>query len=189
MSIDRLEVARGHDGFMRGAPEPVVVCGVFAITAAGPRLLGRGVAEFHRPKRSYPCTVEPHAADLIDAAAPRESGSLVLVSLAFEKDGGGDVQRAYAALERAADIALFDETAAEPAPIDLDDVAGDLAGWSTPRAVHLMVDGAHFVAADDDWVAGAAVAVERGGRRQRHRAHFASADGRNDWTASINVVA
>ncbi len=33
VEVDALEIAKGHDGFLRGSPEPVLVCGMFAISS------------------------------------------------------------------------------------------------------------------------------------------------------------
>lgn len=184
VAIEALEIARGHDGFLRGVPEPVIVAGLFAVTGRAARLAARAVWRFETPGE-LPCAVEPAEPAAIDARVG--DAPSVLLALAVEDDGGGDVELLYAALERADALALWPRDGVVPGPLAIDELATEPAAWRTPRRVELLLDGAHAAerCAGDDWVDAAALVLSPG--RGEHRIHLVSPDGRNDWTALATV--
>ncbi len=50
MSVHSLEVARGHDGFLRGDPEPVVIAALYAAIPGEMSLVGRALSRFDAPR-------------------------------------------------------------------------------------------------------------------------------------------
>ena len=51
VDIESLEIAKGHDGFLRGAPEPVIVAGLYTRGAGPVALIARSVIRFDQPER------------------------------------------------------------------------------------------------------------------------------------------
>jgi hypothetical protein len=203
-SIDALELARGHDGPLRGAPDPVLMMGVYSV-ARGPltgpsapsvptgtvRLLDRRWLRVP-VQNSFPCRV---AVD--DAAAPLvavPSGHAVgLLLVALEEDGGKDLQRIYGLLERPDGWVTWWSDAREPDPHGLAETFMHLASTSAEahgQSVRVLLDGLDpaTTCKDDDYIGSyvaAMNAVARG--RWTARAHVVSRDGKNDWTALLSV--
>lgn len=185
LSIDFLEVARGNDGFLRGLPEPSLVCGLFAVSADGTSLLGRQVCQFEQPT-AFPQTVAARAPALIEATwMTGPDAALVVIVIGLEVDGGADVQRAYARLEDHAHLMLLD-TSETPTALHLAELISHKEEWRTPRAVDVTTDGSRWdqSCTSDDWIAAAAfVPHARGPVRLR----LLAADGKNDWTAKLTL--
>lgn len=186
VEIEALELAKGHDGFLHGAPEPVIILGAFVVDQGAARLLGRSVTRFHHPGK-FPCRVTPRLGQtkLDERVALGGSARIAVVCLAVEQDSREGVQALYAALERAPELAVFQDGSEDPTPLYLDELAD--ADWQTPCGVHLLCDGrdAADLCEGDDWVGGAVVSRPAGGRSIVYRVHFVSPDGRNDWTAQM----
>lgn len=182
--IEALEMARGHDGLLRGSPEPVVLLAAFH-PDGGPQAIARSIARF-APRGAYPLTAAPSAPVRLEGevrAPPAGQGVLrvVLAAIALEEDGGGDVADAYAALGDGRALSVWSEESVDPTPI----VSVTEAGV---RRVHVLRDGADLRdRCRDDELIGAAVAVvgARGGHRLR--LPFVSGDGLNDWTALVDL--
>ncbi|MCA9674826.1 MAG: hypothetical protein H6709_07760 [Kofleriaceae bacterium] len=196
LSVDvrALELACGHDGFLRGEPEPVLVVGAYALAADGCRVLGRAVVRLQRPT-GYPCTVAPRGASTLEHVMPPEitGATVAVLVVAIEEDSGRGVQAIYAALERAAHLLVWATGAEVPVLARIDELlAGDLAPWLPGQPVRLMLEGtdASELARGDDWVAAALVAFDRTGRHHdERRLPLCSDDGRNDWTAVLELRA
>ncbi len=191
--LEAVEFVAGHDGFMRGKPEPVIILAAFGVNAQQIALLGRAL---RRPTvtEPYPSETKVRRVDerqLFDVPVPLEYDRVLLLGLAIEEDGGKDVAALYGAL--AAPEALTSWTLGElmPQPLTLGDAGlGILTTPPSARRVHLVRDGLYCSEScrSDDWV-GAAVAVceVNKARRQQWRFQFVSEDERNDWTAVFQV--
>lgn len=186
LAIPRLEMARGHDGLLRGEPEPVLLLGVFYTDGESLRPLGRTHVRFS-PRGVYPLVVAPDAAGTIAApvipsAPPHERERLVVLAIAVEEDGGEDVARLYAALENGGTFAAWARDEVEPLPRPLSDAFAEPV-----TRVYLLEDGRDLRAGcTSDELIGAAVVtfpVARG--RQEFRVPFASE--RNDWLAVLTA--
>ncbi len=189
LDIARLELACGHDGFLRGAPEPVLLAGLYAADNQGLHLLGRGISRFAVPNR-FPCEVEAAEASVIRYAARLEEDQrAVALLIALEEDSGEDLARVYAALERAGDLAVCPIDTAVPTPEPLAALAEGSAGWRRARLADLLLNGAQFDATcgRDKWVGAVAFASGPSELGQEMRAHFRSDDGLNDWTALVTL--
>ncbi|MBZ0234761.1 MAG: hypothetical protein K8M05_20690 [Deltaproteobacteria bacterium] len=187
--MEALELATGHDGLLRGAPEPVVVIGVYAAGGDRTRLAGRSVYRFARPG-AFPCKVaarEPASDACTLVAAPGDR--LVILALAVEEDRGRGVQALFAELERGDGILVWSTDRAMPAPLHLHELEGALVDPDLGHRVELLL-GEHDPARHldgDDWVGAAVLHADLAVRPRRHRLHLRSADGRNDWTAQVEV--
>jgi hypothetical protein len=185
LEVEGLEVAKGHDGFLRGKPEPVLVCGLFDLLSERASLIARGIGRFTRPKE-FPSTVTLSQPTLLEGKRHRSGAHpLALVVMAMEEDNGGDIQDAYAMLQAHRELHVL-ETSCEPVALDIAELLRHPDHWLLPRHVDLLVDGHHFDqnCRKDKWISAAAFVIQK---RAPHRVHLASTDGKNDWTALLEL--
>ena len=193
MTLKALELARGHDGGLRGAPEPALLFAVYAVPETGePQLLARALERV--PCRgACPRTVELERT-VLRAAAPREQVErLLLVVFALEEDAGSDLAELYGALERPEQFTIFPPGPRVPEAVTLEDLLR-VAPVEPPRAepVCVLRHGVDLCELRrDDWVGAALLRVRpaRGAEARLWRVPFVAADGRNDWTAVLRVLA
>lgn len=190
VAMTKLELAKGHDGFLRGAPEPVVMLGSYLLAAAGPRLLGRTIYRVNVPDK-FPCTVLPHDAEVLSAYyhAPG-SAALLTIALALEEDDGSGVGRLFADLEAVGHLALWPQYLDIPAPLELAELLPVHDAWLVPHKVSVMHGNEHLSerCLGDEWIGACAFITPTDRRRtERVRTHFVSLDERNDWTAELVV--
>ena len=167
----------------------MIIAGVYVVDGDGARLVARTLWRMERPG-GFPCVVKP-VDDSIDKrfelTAP---AAIVIIALAVEEDGGGDIRALYAALDRVESISVWPRQSDVPAPLGLDELAAQIEGWRDWRSVHAMIDSDHVgdALADDDWIGASALVVPAVARlRSAQRVHFVSDDGLNDWTAELCV--
>jgi hypothetical protein len=187
VDLEALEMARGYDGFLRGKPEPVVLVAVFLVAPAGTRLLARSLQRFH-PASHMPCVALPDTGRLLNVRTGAGAAtSLLVLGVALEEDGGGDISRLYAVLERPADLHL--RVLDAPLPQALEEHAAH--AWAAPPArVDVLVGGvdAGRSCASDKWVGAAVLVVPSATRATvEGRLHFTHGEGQNDWTARLTV--
>jgi len=183
--LSQLEIARGHDGFMRGKPEPVLLAGLYACVDAEATLVARGVFDFERPG-PYPAVVTCPG-DALTARLRLGAGrGLLLLLLAFERDGGADVARVYALLDEPERLQLWSEADAEPAPHALSETRATEA-----TRVNLLLEREPLpkLMKDDDWIGAVAMWTESSRVDLSPRARFLSRDEMNDWTATFSLRA
>lgn len=187
----QLEVAKGHDGWLRGAPEPALTLGLYRIDDEEVRLLGRFLYRFERPS-SIPAKVaprEPSKEWVVQRLA--KTTRLALLVLAAEEDNGRGLQHLYAELEHGASVLAWTESgeAAEPLHLHELTVAAKLPPARAHR-VHLMFEDRDpsVRLAGDDWVDANILWTANLPGSRRYRLHFVSPDGRNDWTAELDLV-
>ena len=189
LDLDSLELAKGHDGFLRGSPEPVIIAGVYVVDPNGARVAARALWRVERPGR-FPCTVKAvnEGADKRFGVTP--PATLVILAFAVEEDGGTDVQALFGALEKVSAISVWPRHSDVPAPLHIDELATQVEAWREWRSIHVMIDGDHVgdSVVDDDWIGAAAMVATAVPRlRGSQRVHFVSDDGLNDWTAELCV--
>lgn len=203
VALQRVEIKTGHDGLLRGKPEPVILLAAYAIscpaapapaTAGTAIFLGEAMARL-RPSTPFPSQVAPLAdvaiaVDLRQVDAPAETGYLLILALALEEDSSVDVQRIYKQLTSPQSLFLWDGAANIPLPIPLAGAAQwmkqDTVGIYT---VHLM-NGAADVAEQcrgDNFIAAQGVVAKLQTGPLACRLQFASADRRNDWVAWLQL--
>jgi hypothetical protein len=190
--ITCLEIARGHDGFLRGDPEPVLIFAAYLTDGRNTHVVGRTLHRFraHRPFPSEATVDQPKLPSCAARFGEHASPRWVVVAIALEEDGGIDVQRLFGAVEHHKSLAIWARDTAEPDPLSLAMLPATEA-WHVPREVELMVDGLQVGATcrSDKWIGAVSWWMQgRGdGQRSRFRLPFVSADGRNDWTAIVDV--
>lgn len=191
--LDGLEIARGHDGLLRGRPEPVLVVGLFGVSERGVTLLARDVVRWKVD--AVPPLLRATRVDEGDVVRARvlacDASHCVAVLIAIEADSGADVRSVFASLERTDAWQLWGERESVPAPIELGTLATAAPSSTEVLDAHLLLDGSDLrdqLSADD--LVGAVTVTFRdtGDAGTSVRARFLSDDGRNDWTALVRLV-
>ena len=193
LDIKPLYLARGHDGPLRGAPDPAMVVCAWSVDGDLVRTVLRAVVRFNVRGR-LPGAAEPEVTTLVSTSLGGARTVLCAVAL-FEENGGHDVQRLTAALEH-------------PGTLHFVDLGGDAGnghsgGDATPHVLSalecardprlstlsargiVLGDGDASVTTTDQWVGGAAVVVVGQKRTADHRLSLQSIDGRQDWTVEF----
>lgn len=189
ISLPRLTVAKGHDGFLRGSPEPTLVFGAFLEDASpkDARTIARGLWRFESPD-AFPSEVATMGDGKVKAELTvKRPGRLVLLAVALEEDAGDDVREVFAAMEDAARFEVWRSRDAIPHPQHLHELG---EAFSEPARVNVQLDHVELDkrCTADDYI-GAQVVVVDANRRQKRdvRFHFRSENGLNDWTALVHV--
>jgi hypothetical protein len=197
LNLTGLELAAGHDGLLRGAPDPVLLIAAYLLFPPDPLLglrpprpLGRTLVRFGSPRGRFPAQLTLRAPVLLTARArARENDRILLLALAVEEDSGEEIERLYAHLAGAKHFRLWDLEAPIPSPSTLPELitASYLREDATPVRIGVLDDGGDLrdTCREDDFV-GACAAMISTTRHEEDalRFHFVSADGRNDWTAA-----
>jgi len=196
--LDALEIARGHDGLLRGAPDPVLITAVYATRAAEEAVLLARSFKRLRPDAPFPseCGLSGAERSLAAVSVPRGSEHLLVLIAAVEEDSVGDIAEVFAALSDTETLSLWRPSDHAPEPRALGDAARHLASVvaaSAPEASRVEVlhagVGLHDRLRLGAWIGAGAVALSLLGERPplSWRMRFASADARNDWTARVEV--
>lgn len=194
VALKQLEITAGHDGLLRGKPEPVILLSAYCLAGDVVTFLGQALARLH-PKKPFPTQIMPDeevaiSVDVRQHESAKAGNHLLVLALALEEDSSDDVQRLYKRLTTAQSLFLWDSASHIPAPVTL----GNAARWAKRDgancfAVHLM-DGIADVGEQcegDTFVAAQAVLIEFCRGPAECRLRFVSADQRNDWTAQLTV--
>jgi hypothetical protein len=193
VSIAALELARGHDGLLRGKPEPVVVIGALLCDEVESRVVGRARVAF-AVSGDYPVvSAAPRGASLGLRARVRERARVVVVAMALEEDAGDGVAAAYAALGEPGAISAWFEGASVPEPRGLVELAAEAGASPMAGPARLLLAGADVgdLVTGDDWVGACVAVVDVAGASpgERVRLRFVDREARNDWTAVVDVRA
>lgn len=189
--VTSLEMASGHDGLLRGAPEPALLLAVYRVGGAeAAALVGRAQVVFHPLAGAFPAVARPDGDDgIVKVRAPLDGTQrIALLAVALERDGGRDLAEIYAALSDAGTLRLWEEGTAVPSPVALEELAAHVIG-PEPRRVHAILAGKDLDAScDDDELVGTCFAVRPRTRCEEDlRLAFVSADRVNDWTAVLRL--
>jgi hypothetical protein len=188
-----LEIARGHDGFFGAKPEPVLIFAAYLIDGSTTYVVGRTLHRFE-VTRPFPSEArsDQTALPMCTVTVPSEAApKWVALAIALEQDGGDDIQRLFGAVEhhRALSVWAPETSDIEPMPLN---ALPETDSWNVPREVELSVQGCSASAGcpSDKWVGAVCwwMRGRDGGRRSRFRLPFLAADGRNDWTAIVEIT-
>ncbi|NUP10971.1 MAG: hypothetical protein HOW73_33410 [Polyangiaceae bacterium] len=185
--FEALEIARGHDGLLRGKPEPVVALGVYTYGEDGAALATRQLIRVRCPPRLPGAFVPSHTIRLHATSRVADEGFLVF-AIALEEDAGSDVTRSFGALERPERFTAWREEDSPALATSLQHVAGLRPGVASPVRLLLDDQPADAMRADE-WVGASLARFSRGVRHASHvRMSFLSGDKYNDWTARLRVL-
>lgn len=196
--LEALEIARGHDALLRGAPDPVLITAVYAARGAEDAVLLTRSFKRLRPDAPFPseCGLSGTERSLAAVSVPRSIEHLLVLIAAVEEDSVGDIEEVFAALSDTESLSLWRASEHAPEPRALGDAARHLAAVvaaSAPEASRVEVlhggVGLHDRLRVGAWIGAGVVALSHLGERPPlgWRMRFASADGRNDWTARVDV--
>jgi hypothetical protein len=192
IDVEELEIARGHDGLLRGAPEPVLILAAYLVDETQVRTLGRALHRF-APRRPFPSRVAPDQVRSIAVEITHHVPiHIVVLALALEEDSSRGVQAAFGAVEHHGALTLWQSSSHDPTPMTLGELTGSDDAWRYPAPVHVLAANRDMAALcdGDKWVAGVAWVMHpslnpSGGA---FRLPFQSADRRNDWTALVTAT-
>ncbi len=190
LALETLEIARGHDGFLRGEPEPALLVAAYRVGGTAPlSLVGRLLVRA-QPKSQIPCHVELGQSEIHYDARFGVAERIVVLGLAVEEDSGEGVQALYAAFETPEQLLLYDALEAEPTPRTLGDWSRDGCAAPAARPVEVLLGASSLekLAPSDDYVAAAALSVTAQIRCDEvWRLPFVARDQRNDWTLVLRL--
>lgn len=165
----------------------------FGIQSERAVLLGRALRRLF-VSGNYPSVtelVDKKERLLFSVPVPGICQRILLLALALEEDGGGDVSALYGAFSRPEAITGWSLGELMPEPLTLVE-AGSGALTEPPEAspVHLLSGGEYFNdrCRSDDWIGAAIIVLETGQQaKSQWRFHFVSEDRRNDWTGVFQI--
>ena len=190
LTLDTLEVARGHDGFLRGKPEPALLIGLYRANAPAPAsLVGRLLVRAEL-NSEMPCSVALGQQALHYDARFAVTERILVLAFAVEEDSGDGVQALYRALEAPEQILLYAALDAVPAPRSLSDWSREECTAPTAAAVEVLLATANLkdLAGSDDYISTSAFSVATQARTDEvWRLPFIAGDARNDWTLVLRM--
>ena len=189
-TLESVEFSRGHDGFLRGRPEPVLLFGVYLVDAEATIPLARAIQRLSVAE-PYPSLAPLAATVLFRTRVSRDATRVIVLALAVEDDGGEDVRSLYAALVRddAFSAWVVDDEMPQPAPLVEMHRQKPLR---PPRAarVNILCDGVDLRdgCTRDEFVGACTIALDADRPLDDEwHLHFLADDGRNDWTAHLRM--
>lgn len=193
LELSMLEMARGHDGPMRGLPEPTLLVAVYLVAKTGDRLLARALRRFE-PRRAMPQDITPHE-DVAQLAEQRyrpvPDDKILVLAIGVEEDASSDIEAIYADLPRLARWRAWPVDARVPHPEHLEEIA---RAWPVedplPRRVHLMLSDEDLRdrVTKDDYVGASVLSVPAHLRHDETQRFVLTCDEeKNDWTAVLGL--
>ncbi|MFO0665175.1 MAG: hypothetical protein U0174_14570 [Polyangiaceae bacterium] len=194
LTIEALEISRGFDGLLRGAPEPVLLVGLYEVR---PNLeicvLGRRVLRFSVDEKipgSFVPRREPGSREKY-VHRLTEGHVVAIVVLAIEEDAGTGLALLHAALEAPDALTFWEADSAIPNVRELPSLFAEAKGRDEGPSLapaHVLVGGLDVGKSceGDDYV-GAAVgsALVSANAHATFGARFLTPDGRNDWKVRL----
>jgi hypothetical protein len=186
-AIDKLEIARGHDGFLRGGPDPVLIAGIYAATPKETRLVGRSLHKFES-KTEFPTEVKADKVELPSVVVQAEAVTFLFLAIMVEEDGGKDVQRLYGAVEHQAMLSAWALEQSEVDPAPLGTIATNPT-FQSPTRVDLLLEGQPVAntCKSDKWIGAVCCAMlaRDPAARSLYRFPFLAPNRKNDWTLIV----
>lgn len=178
---------RGHDGFLRGKPEPVLLFAAFADA----RRIGSVARRVLHVRGRYPVVCGVDDPNLFSGTVSRGQSRIVVFGLGLEYDSGKDIAELCQAMAEPEPWKVWAADSALAAPFSLPEL-NLLDPFTPPRATTMNVrlgrDNLADRCTEDDWVSGAAIVLDA----QRPSCEdwevaFSSADKKNHWVAKLRL--
>jgi len=178
LRIDACDVAREHDGLLRGRADPAFIVAAFDTSGQRAQLVARRLLRVAITRSPGIAPVEP----AVELKGKLRDGRGLVVVIALEEDDGADVERLYASMSEPSRFCLWRD-AREPAPQTFHELASSLEDWM-PAKVGVLLDQVDLskVCRVDGFVGAAAAAFTPAASGREIRLQTSSDDGRNDWT-------
>lgn len=184
-----VELVRGHDGLLRGKPEPVLMVAAYARQPNGLQLMGRAL---RRPEigSRYPMKIEMPEPVLFRAAIQASCHHIVLLTLALEEDDGEGVKRVYGALAKPTALSVWPADAALPEPLALDELSQSLPNAEAGFAANVIVEQEDLrdLCQSDSMIGAQMMTLPTERNRWTRLLRFRDELGRNDWTAELQIT-
>jgi len=188
--LETLEVTRGHDGFLRGKPEPVLLVAAYRTNGVLPASLVSRLLLRARIEQDMPCRVELAQRELRYDARFADEERLLLLVFAVEENGGEGVASLYAAFENPGQLLIYDASEAIPNPRTLEEWAKSECSAPCARPIEVLLAGSALaeVTDSDQFIAASAFSVFAQARSdEAWRLPFLARDARNDWTLLLRM--
>ncbi len=185
-----LEVAKGHDGLLRGPPDPAICLGLFAVHERRATPLGRAVVRVRLTTKTGPERASVDGEPPVRTKFTFPTGSsVVVVMVALEEDSGHAVRDVFAALGDVEDLCLWrPDRDVMPLHVNtLDDVVAPAGAAVGVDVAHTADGRGAFVG--DKWVGAGVVRLPVQDGRFERTVRFAvtAPDGKNEWTVGVGV--
>lgn len=183
--LQTLEVARGHDGFLRGKPEPVLLVAAYRTNETQPASLVGRLLLRAQIKSNMPCSVELGAREIRYDARFATSDRLLVLVFSVEENAGEGVAALYALFEKPAQLLIYNAGESVPSPLSLEEWAKRECRAPSAHAIEVLRDGQSLekLAESDQFIAASAFSVGTHTRSNDDwRLPFVARDERNDWT-------
>jgi hypothetical protein len=183
--LQTLEVTRGHDGFLRGKPEPALLVAAYRTDGGHPASLVGRVLLRAQVKSSMPCSVELGAREIRYEARFAPTERLLVLVLSVEENSGDGVAALYASFEKPAQLLIYNAGESVPSPLSLEEWAKRECRAPAAHAIEVLRDGQSLdkIADSDQFIAASAFSIGAGARSNEDwRMPFVARDERNDWT-------
>jgi len=190
LTLETLEVARGHDGFLRGKPEPALLVAAYRTNGVLPAALVGRLSVRAQVEGGMPCSVELGQRELRYDARFAASERLVVLVLAMEENGGEGVAALYAAFENPRQLLLYEARESIPSPRALEEWAQGECHAPSARPIELLLagDALEKIADSDQFIAACAFSAPAHPRcDEAWRLPFVGRDARNDWTLLLRM--
>jgi hypothetical protein len=190
LTLQTLEVARGHDGFLRGKPEPALLVAAYRTNGALPASLVGRLSLRARLEGGMPCSVDLGQHELRYDARFAVTERLLVLAFAVEENGGEGVAALYAALENPGQFLVYEASESIPNPCTLEEWAKGACSAPSARTIEVLLAGNSLekIAASDQFIAAAAFSVATQQRAdEAWRLPFVGRDARNHWTLLLQM--
>ncbi len=188
--MHEVEFVKGHDGFLRGKPEPELIFAVYAQDEERISLLQSSRRQLV-VAGAYPCVVELPNRLVVNSRVPRWATRIAIICLAVENDGGGDANLLATVLDEPSAWKTRARDSKIAAPFALDELSVlDPTPAPYAREVCLSYQGvdAGELCSKDDWIAASMVLLDaRKATGETWIMRLRSDNGKNDWKAKVEL--
>lgn len=185
LTLQTLEVTRGHDGFLRGKPEPTLLAAAYRVNGALPAtLVGRLLIRVQL-QGDMPCSVQLGERELRYDARVGPTERLVMLVFAIEENNGEGIAALYGAFENPTQLLLYNANESVPSPLTLEDWAKRTCSPPTAHTIETLLDGESLdkLTDSDQFIAACAFSLSAHAKcDDAWRLPFLGRDERNDWT-------
>jgi hypothetical protein len=190
LTLHTLEVARGHDGFLRGKPEPALLVAAYRSNGSLPASLVGRLLLRAQLKSDIPCSVPLGERELRYDARFALAERLLLLVFAVEENSGEGVAALYAAFEQPAQLLIYDTNESVPSPSTLEEWLKRQCRAPSAHPTELLFGGESLenMTGSDQFIAASAFSVSAHARSDdAWRLPFIGRDQRNDWTLLVRM--
>jgi len=189
--LHEVEFVAGHDGFLRGKPEPELLFVAIAQDDERICLLQTSRRKLALAKGGFPCVAELPNKLVINARVPKWARQIALLCLGLENDGGKDIDLLASALDDLSSWKVRATDSSIAAPFALDELTvlpPTPAPTAMPVRLSYQGEDAGALCKKDDWVAASLALLDaRKAAGNTWKMRLRSADRQNDWKPKVEL--